>query len=388
MHDSVMEELRRRLAEVDRIDVSRYQFINMERLRNAAGADWPAIRSRVFLAARSMIERRVAEDDLIIPCATGFLVIFKALSQDLAEHTSERIRQDMERFFLGEGDLAELKVETVVEQLSIAEFEAALAAADLDFADEDDIAPAPVLSETSSLFDGLDYLPAWDARQEAAASYFALPRPTPTNDGVRNPAVLKPQKPDPRLAFDLEVLETALTDLERLIASGSRCALIVPAGYASLSLPRTRSSYVTALSNAPKALKPLIWVRLEDAPDGPPRAVMAETGRLLKAQSAQLFVDASPQSLDLVPHAETGAGWIGASLGANRTVVDADLERFAAIARRRGLETYMAEADRPEQLRAAVNARTRLIAGRAIAVYDAPRAPFRLSQASLLKRAA
>ena len=153
-------------------------------------------------------------------------------------------------------------------------------------------------------------------------------------------------------------------------------------------MPRTRSSYVTALSNAPKALKPLIWVRLEDAPDGPPRAVMAETGRLLKAQSAQLFVDASPQSLDLVPHAETGAGWIGASLGANRTVVDADLERFAAIARRRGLETYMTEADRPEQLRAAVNARTRLIAGRAVAVYDAPRAPFRLSQASLLKRAA
>ncbi len=390
MQDAVMEELRRRLAEVDRIDVSRYQFINMERLRDAAGADWPAMRSRVFLATRSMIERRVAEDDLIIPCATGYLVIFKALSHELAERTTERIRKEMEQFFLGDGELADLKVEAVAEQQSIAEFEAALAATDLDFVDDTGSASAPAseADDTPALFDGLDYYPAWDARQEAAASYFATPRAFASPDGVRAPAVLKPRKPDPRLTYDLEVLETALAALERLIASGSRCALIVPAGYASLALPRTRSSYVTALSNAPKALKPLIWVRLEDAPAGPPRAVMAETGRILKAQSAQLFLDASINTLDMSPHAETGAGWVGAVPAGLRGASGADLERFAAVARRRNLAAYFAEADRPAQLRAAIDAQIRLIAGRSIGVYDAPRAPFRLSRSSLVKRAA
>lgn len=391
MQDAVMEELRRRLAEVDRIDVSRYQFINMEGLRRAAGSNWPAMRARVFLATRSMIERRVAEEDLIIPCATGYLVIFKALAQELAERTTARIREDMERFFLGDGELAELNVEAVAEQLSIAEFEAALAAADLDFADEPDLGGAPAPPDgavNDAAFDGLDYVPAWDARQEAAASYFARPRPAPSSDGVRSVAIWRPQKPDPRLAFDLEVLDTAIAALERLVCEGSRCALIIPAGYASLSLPRTRSSYVTALSKAPEALKPLIWVRLEDAPSGPPRAVMAETGRILKAQAAQLFVDASIETLDLSPHAESGAAWVGASLGPNRSASAADLERFTAIARRRDVATYFTDADRPEQLRAAINAQARLIAGRAIAVYDAPRAPFRLSRAALMSRAA
>jgi hypothetical protein len=380
--------LKRRLAEVDRIDVSRYQFINMERLRDAAGANWPAMRARVFLATRSMIERRVAEDDLIIPCATGYLVIFKALAQKLAERTTERIREDMERFFLGDGELAQLNVEAVAEQLSIAEFEAALAAADLDFAEAPGLAPPPHAAQDEAAFDGLDYVPAWDARQEAAASYFATPRPAVSSDGVRPSAVLKPEKPDPRLAFDLEVLDTAITALEALVSNGTRCALIIPAGYASLSLPRTRSAYVTALSQAPEALKSLIWVRLEDAPTGPPRAVMAETGRILKAQAAQLFVDASLDTLDLSPHAETGAAWVGAGLSPNRSLSTARLERFTAIAQRRNMATYVSNADKPDQLHTALQAKARLIAGRSIAVYDAPRAPFRLSRAALLSRAA
>lgn len=390
MHDAVMEELKRRLAEVDRIDVSRYQFINMERLRDAAGADWPAMRARVFLATCSMIERRVAEEDLIIPCATGYLVIFKALAPKLAERTTARIREDMERFFLGDGALAQLNVEAVAEQLSIAEFEAALAAADLDFTEAPDgsaAAPPAVMSQEAA-FDGLDYVPAWDARQEAAASYFVRPRPASCADGVRAPAVLKPEKPDPRLAFDLEVLDRAIAALDSLVSNGTRCALIIPAGYASLSLPRTRSSYATALSKAPEALRSLIWVRLEDAPAGPPRAVMAETGRILKAQAAQLFVDASVKTLDLSPHAETGAAWVGAGHGSSRSVSTARLERFAAIAQRRNMAAYVTEADKPEQLHAALHAQVRLIAGRAIAVYDAPRAPFRLSRAALVSRAA
>ena len=390
MHDAVMEELRRRLTEVDQIDVSRYQFINMEQLRDAAGDDWPVMRARVFLATRSIIERRVAEDDLIIPCATGYLVIYKSIAEKLAEQSTARIKEEMERFFLGDGKLTELKVEAVAEQLSIAEFEAALAAADLDFVDAPPSPPeeAPEPASAPSPFEGLSFMPAWDARQEAAASYFATPRAPSPSEGGCPLGVVRPDKPEPRLAFDLSVLDAAFGALDQLLSQGTRCAVIAPAGFANLSMPRTRAQYVTALSKAPEALKALLWVRVEDAPVGPPRAVMVEMGRLLKAHTPNLFIDTTLDALNLTAQSETGAGWIGASFAAHRSAHRSDLDRFNAIARRSGTATYLTDADTPAQLDMALSSGVRLIAGRAIAAYDAPRAPFRLSRDALVKRAA
>jgi hypothetical protein len=334
MDDAVMQELKRRLTESDRLDVSRYQFINMERLKTAAGAGWPDMRNRVFVATRSMIERRVADDDLIIPCATGFLVIFKALSGKLAEQTTKRIAEDMERFFLGDAELAALNIEAFSEQLSIAEFEAALAAADIEFIDDGDAPDGAPALDGAPLISGLDFYPVWDANKEAAASYFAAPRPTENQPG-RGPAipVFRPEKPDPRLDFDLDILDRAAMALERLIDSGSRCAVIVPAGFASLSLPRTRASYVTALARLPEALKPLVWVRLEDAPPSAPASVMAETGRILRGQAAHLFVNTALDALSVDSQTETGAGWIGGTLDPMRSSVQRnDLDRFTALA--------------------------------------------------------
>jgi len=391
MDDAVMQELKRRLTEVDRLDVSRYQFINMEQLKRAAGAGWPDMRARVFLATRSLIERRVAEDDLIIPCATGFLVIFKALSGKQAEQTTKRIAEDMERFFLGDEDLAALNVEAFAEQLSIAEFEAALAAADIEFIDDGAASngePSPA-SDDAPLIGGLDFFPLWDAHKEAAASYFVAPRPAEGQEGGHAIPVFKPDKPDLRLDFDLDVLDRAAMALERLIDTGSRCALIAPAGFASVSSPRTRSTYVTALARLPDALKPLIWVRLEDAPTSAPASVMAETGRILRSHAAHLFVDTPLNTLCLHAQAETGAAWIGGRLDPLRARVQRnDLDRFTALAGRRPMSTFVDGVHRPAQVRLAVDAGIRLIAGRAIGVYDAPRAPFRLPRRALLSSAA
>jgi hypothetical protein len=390
MDDAVMQELRRRLSETDRLDVSRYQFINMERLKKAAGSGWPDMRSRVFLATRSMIERRVADDDLIIPCATGFLVIFKALSGKLAEQTTTRIAEDMERFFLGDAELAELNVQAFAEQLSIAEFEAALAAADIEFIDDgaapvDD--PGPDTGD-APLIGGLNFFPVWDASKEAAASYFVAPRSPETSDATPIP-LFKPDKPDPRLEFDLEVLERAALALERLIDTGSRCAVITPAGFASVSSPRTRSSYVTALARLPEALKPLIWVRLEDAPPSAPTSVMAETGRILRGHAPHLFVDAPLDTLSLASQTETGAAWIGGRLDPMRTSVQRnDLDRFTALAARRSASTFADGVHSPALARLVVDAGVRLVAGRAVGVYETPRAPFRLSRSALLSAAA
>lgn len=387
MDDTVMKELKRRLAETDRLDVSRYQFINMDRLRRAAGAEWPSIRTRVFLAASSIIERRVAEADLIIPCATGFLVIFNALSGKKAEQTTRSIREEMERFFLGDKQLSELGVEAFAEKLSLAEFEAAIAGDDIEFVDD---IPEPTKAsdadKQSDIITGLSYFPVWDARMEAAASYFV--EPTCPDDSLRGTKAFRPEKADARLEFDLQILNEAVKSLGTLIETGSRCALIIPAGFSSTSLPRTRARFVTALSQLPDAIKPLVWVRLEGAPLNAPSSIMGETGRILMGQAKHLYVDMRLDAVSIESQVETGTSFVGASLpGTHRLPPRADLDRIVALARRKSVSVYLHGVHRFEDLQAAMHAGVQQIAGRSVGVFDAPRAPFRLTSEALMASA-
>lgn len=389
MHDSVMVELKRRLAEADEVDVSRYQFVNMDPVRDAAGPLWPELRERVFVATRSIIERRIAEDDLIIPCATGFLVVFKALSGDPAAQLTARIRAEMERFFLGQGDLAGIGVDSTSERLSIEEFRAALALAEPE-ADTQTAGPkGPGQPEPIKLAD-LAFHAAWDAKREAVASYFVRPRTTIERDGGWRPDLgAQLARPDDRLAFDLRVLAQAAQALDGVLAQGARCGLITPAGFTSLSQPRTRSAYVTALAALPREKRQLIWTCIEGAPAEAPEASLGETGRIVLAHSPHLFVLAPLTAASLERYALTGAAWIGAALPDRMTgAVRADMERFIALAQRLKTPVFFDECHNWESARAAARSGAGLVAGRAAGVFEAPRAPFRLSRAHLLSNAA
>ncbi len=390
MNDAVMIELKRRLAESDQVDVSRYQFVDMDQVREAAGDLWPQLRERVFVATRSIIERRIAEDDLIVPCATGFLVIFTALSGDPAARLTTRIRDEMERFFLGEADLAGIGVDSASERLSIEEFRAALAAADTAPGGATGaFNPGAVRAAPIALAD-LAFHAAWDSRREAVASYFVRPRTfSERESGWRPDLSAQLARPDDRLAFDIKVLNQAAKALDAVLERGDRCALITPAGYASLSQPRTRSAYVTALAALPKEKRQLIWICLEGAPYDAPAAKLAETGRIVLSHSPHLFILAKLGAASLERYAGTGAGWIGAALPDRFTsATRADMERFIALAGRLKTKVFFDNCNDWESTRAASRSGANLIVGRATGILDAPAAPFPLSRARLLSKAA
>ena len=391
MADPVMVELKRRLAQADQIDLSRHQFVNMDRVREAAGDLWPSVRERVFVATRSIIERKVAEDDLIIPCATGFLVVFAALSGEPAARLTAKIREEMERFFLGDADLAGLSVESVSERLSIEEFRAALAAADLtpDGAPDVQSDPEPARPDSLALAD-LAFQAAWDGRREAVASFLARPRTLAERDGGWRPDLnAQLPKADDRLAFDLSVLHAVADRLDGMLRRGVRCAVITPAGYACLSQPRTRSAYVTAFAALPIEKRQLIWTCLDGAPADAPAAVLSETGRIVLAHAPHLFIQASLSAASFERYAQTGAGWIGARLPDRLTgAALADMDRFIAKARRRKIRVFFTGCHDWEAARAASRRGADLIMGQAAGVFDAPVAPFRMSRARLLSRAA
>ncbi len=395
MHDAVMRLLKSHLASVDHVDLGRYQFVNLDPVREAAGALWPQLRERAFLASRTMIERRIAEDDLIIPCATGFLVIFKALSGEPARRLTERIRGELEAFFMGDGELGGLKVEGQSERLTLSEFEAALARSRPEAGPKPagPAAPAPDPDAAGALrIDALDYLPAWDARNEAVGGFFVRARRLAT-DGrgwLINGAIVRgARRAEARLALDLLVLERAAAALNRLVKAGSRCALIVPAGYDSLSQPRCRSAYITRLTALGPALTAMIWVRLEDTPLDAPRAALAETGRMIAQHAGRLFVHAPADAMTLEPFTEIRPALIGTDFPTGSdAAVRTDLDRFMALVRRARAGAYLDNLENWEAVRLGVRSPARLLAGPSIGVLSAPRAPYRLTRAGLLASAA
>jgi hypothetical protein len=395
MHDAVMRLLKSHLASVDHVDLGRYQFVNLDPVREAAGALWPQLRERAFLASRTMIERRIAEDDLIIPCATGFLVIFKALSGEPARRLTERIRGELEAFFMGDGELGGLKVEGQSERLTLSEFEAALARSRPEAGPKPagPAAPAPDPDAAGALrIDALDYLPAWDARNEAVGGFFVRARRLAT-DGrgwLINGAIVRgARRAEARLALDLLVLERAAAALNRLVKAGSRCALIVPAGYDSLSQPRCRSAYITRLTALGPALTAMIWVRLEDTPLDAPRAALAETGRMIAQHAGRLFVHAPADAMTLEPFTEIRPALIGTDFPTGSdAAVRTDLDRFMALVRRARAGAYLDNLENWEAVRLGVRSPARLLAGPSIGVLTAPKAPYRLTRSGLLASAA
>lgn len=390
-----MRLLKSHLASVDHVDLGRYQFVNLDPIRDAAGALWPQLRERAFLASRTIIERRVAEEDLIIPCATGFLVVFRALSGDPALRLTETIRGEMEAFFMGDEEFSTLKVEGKSERLTLSEFEAALARSQPEAEPQ---APGPRRGTPEAgpadglRIDALDYLPAWDARNEAVGGFFMRARRLAT-DGrgwlINGAIVHGARKAEARLALDLLVLDRAAEALETLIKAGSRCALIVPAGYDSLSQPRCRSAYITRLTALGPMLKAMIWVRLEGTPLDAPRAALAETGRMIAQHAGRLFVHAPADTMTLDPFSELRPALIGADFPTGSdAAIRTDLDRLMALVRRAGAGAYLDNLESWEAVRLGVRSPARLLAGPSIGVLPAPRAPYRVTRAGLLANAA
>ncbi|MBL4544471.1 MAG: hypothetical protein JKP95_00625 [Oceanicaulis sp.] len=107
----------------------------------------------------------MAEDDLIIQCASGYLVIFKALSGPQAQKLTNKISHEMEEFFLGESFINQLKVEAKSEQLSVEEFAATMASAEIDEPRQaKTVETEPNQKKAFSLF----YQPVWDMKREAS----------------------------------------------------------------------------------------------------------------------------------------------------------------------------------------------------------------------------
>ena len=102
---NLADRIRRLANGRNTIDVAQFQFIGLAEIRERYGAQWPGKRERVFQVARNFIAKRIAPEDVMIPAAEGFLVVFGAFSGILADAVEHRIFSELNTFLLGSPDL-------------------------------------------------------------------------------------------------------------------------------------------------------------------------------------------------------------------------------------------------------------------------------------------
>lgn len=402
MQSDVMRHLKSFLAEAEHVDISQYQFINLENVEAAAGSMWPSVQNRVFVATRSIIERHISEDDLIIQCASGFLVIFQDLSGRRAQNKTDTITSEMQTFFLGDQFMKLIEIFSRSERVTLEEFAATLDAAQPEglVDDENDIVAfddpiTDLLDQTPYHelgFNDVLYHAAWDPENEAVASFIANGR-TRSDESKRwlwdEDLRAGRTKPEEHLALDLSLLELVGEELTNQIREQVRCGVVLPVSYAMLLHGPARTQFTTRLAQYDEEVRKHITLRVSGAKVDAPASQLNESCRTLLPYCGRLILHAPLEAMSLKRFDSIGAKAIGASLPQNPThMLDQDISRLSALAKRAGCKVYFDQITSWDVLKAAMKSSPLFLAGSAIGEVERLRAPYRLTRAGVLSHAA
>ncbi|MFY0637698.1 hypothetical protein [Maricaulis maris] len=103
--------IKRAMSRGERIDVGQFRLVNLTAVREKAGENWPTAKKKVFTAGTQFLARRLSDDDAVIPCEEGFLVLFAEAPEDPAAFLAE-LGDALMAFFLGSPETSELGIES------------------------------------------------------------------------------------------------------------------------------------------------------------------------------------------------------------------------------------------------------------------------------------
>jgi hypothetical protein len=122
MNLDVQNKLRDVLTGRDTVEMGQFKWVNLEMVKDQAGGDWASLRSKIYDTSAKFIERRLGENDVLLRCQGGFMIIFSELEGPEAADKVEEISLALNVFFLGDKVLRQLKIEAEARSITPAEF--------------------------------------------------------------------------------------------------------------------------------------------------------------------------------------------------------------------------------------------------------------------------
>ena len=253
--------IKQNLTKSGKLDVGQFHLLNMDMVKIAAGAGWPAMREKIFTASKQFIEKRIRSDDMLILCEEGFLLIFADATPEEANHRIERLGVQMREFFLGTPVLSSLGLRCEAKSVTAEEF-VELAG---DAANEPE-GPPPVPMPEHGAFEAA-FEPIWDSQKQIVAANLIAPicevdgRERLARDAVGARLVGHSQA-----ELDVFTAKTAIAGLRQLGQDKTPAPMRFSVHFETIMAADARQAYLKILSVAPKPMRRYFQLHLDCPP--------------------------------------------------------------------------------------------------------------------------
>ncbi|WP_323761359.1 hypothetical protein [Maricaulis sp.] len=284
--------IRRAMARGERIDAGQFRLLNLTAVREQAGEAWPSAKKKIMTAGQQFLSKRLHEDDAVIPCEEGFLVLFACPPEDPAAFLAE-LGDALMAFFLGSPETRALAVETQasrVDASEISQLAATTAAAPKapatatlrKPAPEEDKRPLPRSRPVSECEEDsviAQYRPLWDAQRQLLAANACLAKVVIGGRALEGRRAIATRM-STASQFDLDrcALDAAVEMITALVRKQKRMTLRVALHADSWADRDQRASLTEAIERLPAPLRKSLLVRLDGVSDQPARQADALSG--------------------------------------------------------------------------------------------------------------
>jgi hypothetical protein len=282
---NLAERIRRLASGRTTLDVAQFQFIGLSDIRERYGKGWPEKRDRVQAVARHFIAKRINPEDVLIPGADGFLVVFGRRTGLLADAAAQRISKALNDFFIGSYPQdADVRFEARRKAMSIEDLASALN----DMAAETEHDPdAPALPHDAPAIASIRmaFQPVWDARREALTTWIVTPIDPRTGHRVSgyrfDPAIDAPRHYGELDKIQLQDSEEAM---RKLFASGRKALVTTALHVSSLQSGAMLTRLAQTMAGFDRELARYRIIRIAGIEAGFPRIYLEDICRVLRSR--------------------------------------------------------------------------------------------------------
>jgi hypothetical protein len=278
---NLAERIRRLANGRTTLDVAQFQFIGLDEIKARYAQRWPEKRERVQGIARDFISKRISPEDVLIPGADGFLLVFGGRAGVLADTTAQRISKELNTFFVGcENEDSDIQLKSRHASMSVDDF--AQAFGDL-IAESAPGANRVATHDPSQVRFG--FAPIWDCKRGALTTFFVVPR-----DANGNSLDETADTPARHVELDEMKLKASEEAIRKLFASGKRALVGVALHVSSLNNQQSLAKLFSVMSQFDKQLIRYRVVRITGVEPGFPRIYLEDIARTLKSRIPNVAV--------------------------------------------------------------------------------------------------
>lgn len=360
------------------IELCQIQFINIDLVRKQSGAQWNALKSKIFDIGAFFIEKRVHGKDIVLRCKDGFIVIFADAKPPPPAERAQSLSIEMNEFFIGEDAFRALSVRCNHMKLEPLELAAFLAGQGAEITDTA-AAPPPVPSRPKPVeIDPLSNIevifePVWDRKREVVTTNMALARGVHPQTGyaLRGRGLCQgDNRRRLNARYDCSVLDGTIAELEAMRAAKRPAAFSVPIHLQTISRREARMEYFERLQNLPEHERRLLFFYIDGIEAGTPMSQIEDAFGTLRHFGGGTMAVLEFGNADLNPFRDVDLRLVGWACPDNREELSATqldgVKRLARLAGERRIQTFMTQVSAPRVFQQCLEAEIGFLTGSVI----------------------